>query len=220
MKANKDPFIEEEIDESGAWLSIGDLMSALLMIFALLLISALVQISQSEESSKTKRILIIQGINKALSEANIEVEANPVTGDISILDSVLFEKNEYRLKEEGKDFLNTFIPIYSNVVFQSQDIADEVSRIIVEGHSSREGQFSHNMELSVLRANSVSRYIYSLDFDNKTEFYKKVLLAGRGPLDAEQNYDNSADRKVMFRFQFKGQELLGSFKKEGLNELR
>ena len=89
MKVNKDPFIEEEVDESGAWLSIGDLMSALLMIFALLLISALVQISQSEESSKTKRILIIQGINKALSEANIAVEANPVTGDISILDSVL-----------------------------------------------------------------------------------------------------------------------------------
>ncbi|WP_193051441.1 OmpA/MotB family protein [Pseudoalteromonas undina] len=209
----------DEVDDSGAWLSIGDLMSALLMIFALLLISALVQISESQESSKNKRILIIQGINKALSEANIEVEADPVTGDISILDSVLFEQGDYTLKGSGKTFLDKFIPIYSNVVFQSEDIADEVSRIIVEGHSSREGGFSYNMELSVKRASSVSYYIYNMDFDKKQEFFDKTLLAGRGPLDADKNSDNAADRKVMFRFQFKGQELLGSFEQSGLKNV-
>ncbi|MFW1480486.1 chemotaxis protein MotB, partial [Vibrio parahaemolyticus] len=32
-----------DAEESGVWLSVGDLMSVLLMIFALLLISALVQ---------------------------------------------------------------------------------------------------------------------------------------------------------------------------------
>ena len=86
---------QEEIDDSGAWLSIGDLMSALLMIFALLLISALVQISEVAEESQNNRIMIIKGINDALSAANISVSADPVTGDISILDSVLFEQNDY-----------------------------------------------------------------------------------------------------------------------------
>lgn len=219
MLTNENSIPTEDVDDSGAWLSIGDLMSALLMIFALLLISALVQISQSEESSKNKRIMIIQGINHALSEANIAVEADPVTGDISILDSVLFEKGDHNLKQSGKAFLNTFVPIYSGVVFQDKDIAEEVTRIVVEGHSSREGDFSYNMALSVKRANSVSHFIHGMEFEHKHDFFKKVLLAGRGSLDADQLSDNASDRKVMFRFQFKGQELLGSFKKEGLNEI-
>ena len=196
----------QEVDESGAWLSIGDLMSALLMIFALLLISALVQISEVAEKSQNNRVMIIKGINDALAAANISVQADPVTGDISIMDSVLFEKNDYELKPSGKTFLDTFIPIYSSVVFQSEETANEVVRIVVEGHSSMEGEFNHNMRLSVLRANSVSQYISDLPFDNKTPFFAKLLVSGRGSIDANQAQIDEADRKVMFRFQFKGQE--------------
>jgi outer membrane protein OmpA-like peptidoglycan-associated protein len=197
---------QEEIDDSGAWLSIGDLMSALLMIFALLLISALVQISEVAEESQNNRIMIIKGINDALSAANISVSADPVTGDISILDSVLFEQNDYQLKDSGKTFLDTFIPIYSSVVFQSPETAQEVVRIVLEGHSSKEGAFDHNMRLSVLRANSVSQYVNLQNFSNKDDFFQKLLVSGRGSLDADTSKVNESDRKVMFRFQFKGLE--------------
>lgn len=196
----------QDVDDSGVWLSIGDLMSALLMIFALLLISALVQISEITEKSQNNRVVIIKTINDALGAANISVQADPVTGDISILDSVLFEKNDYRLKRAGMEFLDTFIPIYSSAVFQSPETASEVVRVAVEGHSSSEGEFDHNMRLSVLRANSVSQYINGLAFDNKQAFFNKLLVSGRGPLDSEQDQVSEADRKVMFRFQFKGQE--------------
>lgn len=196
----------QDIDDSGAWLSIGDLMSALLMIFALLLICALVQISEVAEKSQNSRIMIIKGINEALAAANISVQADPVTGDISILDSVLFEQNDYQLKDSGKSFLDTFIPIYGSVVFQSDETANEVVRIVVEGHSSIEGEFNHNMRLSVLRANSVSQYISMLDFDNKEAFFNKFLVSGRGSLDSNKLEVDEGDRKVMFRFQFKGQE--------------
>ena len=196
----------QDIDDSGVWLSIGDLMSALLMIFALLLISALVQISEITEKSQNNRVVIIKTINDALGAANISVQADPVTGDISILDSVLFEKNDYRLKRAGMEFLDTFIPIYSSAVFQSPETESEVVRVAVEGHSSIEGEFDHNMRLSVLRANSVSQYMNSLEFDNKEDFFNKLLVSGRGPLDSDQHKVDEADRKVMFRFQFKGQE--------------
>jgi len=213
MQTARTAIKNHEIDDSGAWLSIGDLMSALLMIFALLLIIALVQISELAEKSNNNRIMIIQGINKALTDADIKVAADSDTGDISILDSVLFEKNQYELKETGKQFLDTFIPIYSDVVFQSPEIAEEVVRIAIEGHSSIEGEFNHNMRLSVLRANSVSEHIGSMNFNKKALFFNKVLISGRGSLEASKQI-NQADRKVMFRFQFKGQEFIGSFGQE------
>ncbi|NVK70756.1 MAG: OmpA family protein [Vibrio campbellii] len=200
-----------DAEESGVWLSIGDLMSVLLMIFALLLISALVQISEVHENSQTTRVVIIKGINDALEGAGIEVQANSETGDISILDSILFDRNEYRLKPSGKAFLDQFIPIYSDVIFQSKQTSDEVSRIVIEGHSSSEGSFDRNMELSVLRANSVAKYINSMDFAHKLPFFDKAMISGRGPIEANQEATDPADRKVKFRFQFKDDEFLGYF---------
>ena len=200
-----------DAEESGVWLSIGDLMSVLLMIFALLLISALVQISEVHENSQTTRVVIIKGINDALEGAGIEVQANSETGDISILDSILFDRNEYRLKPSGKAFLDQFVPIYSDVIFQSKQTSDEVSRIVIEGHSSSEGSFDRNMELSVLRANSVAKYINSMDFAHKLPFFDKAMISGRGPIEANQEATDPADRKVKFRFQFKDDEFLGYF---------
>lgn len=200
-----------DAEESGVWLSIGDLMSVLLMIFALLLISALVQISEVHENSQTTRIVIIKGINDKLEAAGIGVQANSETGDISILDSILFDRNEYRLKPSGKAFLDQFVPIYSDVIFQSKQTSDEVSRIVIEGHSSSEGSFDRNMKLSVLRANSVAKYINSMDFAHKLPFFDKAMISGRGPIEANQEATDPADRKVKFRFQFKDDEFLGYF---------
>ncbi|MDF9400376.1 OmpA family protein [Vibrio sp. 1180_3] len=200
-----------DAEESGVWLSIGDLMSVLLMIFALLLISALVQISEVTEQSQNTRVLIIKGINDALSTEGIEVQADSDTGDISITDSILFDLNDEKLKQSGQQFLETFIPIYANAVFQSDATAEEVSRIVIEGHSSSEGSFNRNMELSVLRANSVIAYINSMKFKQKPHFFEKVVISGRGPIEANQKQVNAADRKVKFRFQFKDDEFLGNF---------
>lgn len=202
------------VDDSGAWLSIGDLMSGLLMIFALLLISALVQISEVNEQSKNNRVIIIKGINDSLSLAGLDVQADPETGDISILDSVLFSLDDYELKQSGKDFLNSFVPLYSSVIFQSGTVSEEVVRIVIEGHTSKEGSFNYNMRLSLLRANSVSEYIRSLSFKNKHPFFKKILISGRGPIDADDHDVMSEDRNVKFRLQFKGQQFLASLGSE------
>lgn len=228
-----------DAEESGVWLSVGDLMSVLLMIFALLLISALVQISEVYEQSQNTRIVIIKDINDKLNAEGIGVQADSETGDISITDSILFDLNDYKLKSSGQDFLRKFIPIYSDAIFQSQATADEVSRIVIEGHSSSEGAFERNMELSVLRANSVIAYINKLNskeafetkadeeatgeakaimsmyidsfLSHRTEFIDKVVISGRGSLEARQDAVETSDRKVKFRFQFKDEEFLGNF---------
>ncbi|GGF67406.1 OmpA family protein [Alteromonas lipolytica] len=210
---------DNQIDDSGSWLSIGDLMSALLMIFALLLISALVQIAEVSEKSKNNRVMIIKGLEDGFKAAGIDAAPNPETGDISITNSVLFQQDDYLLKDVGKSFLDKFIPIYSQVVFQNQATADEVVRIVVEGHSSSEGNFEHNMRLSVLRANSVFEYISLMDFPNKNAFFTKLLISGRGAIEADQSIANEEDRKVVFRFQFKGQEFQKVVGQEGLKHV-
>lgn len=200
-----------EVEDTGVWLSVGDLMSVLLMIFALLLISALVQISEVYEESQNTRVVIIKGINDALNAAGIEVQADSDTGDISITDSILFDLNDYKLSSSGKVFLRRFIPIYADVIFKTNATAEEVTRIVVEGHSSSEGAFNRNMTLSVLRANSVIEFVNSMNFKHKHAFFDKVVISGRGPLEANKKQIKAADRKVKFRFQFKSDEFLGNF---------
>jgi len=193
-------------DESGIWLSIGDLMSGLLLIFVLLFVAAVIQLQTYIEQAQERRIMIIMALQEQLSERDIKAELDAETGDISIMDSVLFDEGEAVLKTKGREFLDVFIPVYSQVIFSSPDIEEEVVRVIVEGHTSSAGTDSFNMKLSLDRANSVAGYIISdLEFPNQVDFTGKLMAAGRGEIEADQQTDAPTDRRVVFRFQFRGQ---------------
>lgn len=210
MRALRVNHQESAGDESGVWLSVGDLMSVLLMIFALLLVSALVQISEVEEQSHNNRIMIIKGIQEALAKHNLDMKFDSETGDISLSEKLFFDSDDADLSVGGKRLLRQFIPIYTDVIFQTPETENEVVRIVIEGHASSDGDFNHNMKLSVLRANSVSEFVQSMNFPHKVKFVDKLMISGRGPLDADQKYSRADDRNVKFRFQFKGREFSGS----------
>jgi hypothetical protein len=53
-------------DESGTWLSVGDLMSVALMIFALLLVTTLVKITEQAEKQTNQRVVIITALGECL----------------------------------------------------------------------------------------------------------------------------------------------------------
>ena len=106
--AHKQP--ETELDEAGIWLSIGDLMSGLLMLFALLLVVSLLLINEAAEKAKNSRVVIIQALEQTLKAAGINANIDPKTGDISIADKLLFDVNESKLKPEGIVFIKNFIP--------------------------------------------------------------------------------------------------------------
>ncbi len=129
------------------------------------------------------------------------------TGDISIADSVLFDEGRFALLDDGKNFLNRFIPVYSEVIFSNELIEEEIVRVVMEGHTSSLGFDHTNMELSLNRANSVANYIITeMEFSHKERFIQKMQASGRGEIDADQSIDNAADRRVMFRFKFKGED--------------
>lgn len=195
---------DDEVDESGTWLSIGDLMSGLLMLFALLLMVTLTQLSELIEKNNEGRVLIIKALTDAMSAQGIDAEIDPVTGDVSIVDSVLFGLRESKLKSEGEAFLEHFVPVYAGVIFSDPAISEQITRIVIEGHTSSDGEYIYNMALSLDRAQSVLTYIDGLDFPERELFSTMLMPAGRGEIEADQNQPLPEDRKVLFRFQFKG----------------
>ena len=144
-------------EDASVFLSIGDLMSGLLMIFMLLFISVLVTLKEAED---TKKILVAEIIDAARAN-NIDVTVNPETGDISVKESILFDFASSKLKPEGKTFLNQFIPTYSQIILSRPDFDEAVKLIVIEGHTSSKGKDEENMLLSLERANAVVAHILS-----------------------------------------------------------
>jgi outer membrane protein OmpA-like peptidoglycan-associated protein len=98
--------------------------------------------------------------------------------------------------------------LYSQVIFSDPKFNQQITRIIIEGHTSSKGSEKENVDLSLKRALSVSDYILSnqLKFPEKDKLKKKLMAAGRGEIDSQQKFDDAQDRKVVFRFQFKRED--------------
>jgi len=198
---------DNSVDETGAWLSISDLMAGILMIFVLLLISTFARLMEFDEQANKNRVIIIEGLQTELTKANIDSIIDPNTGSMSLEDSVLFTSGSASLKPQGKHFLNKLIPIYSQVIFQSEDISDEVLFLVIEGHADSRENPRKAMSLSMRRAEAVIEYIDNMTFHYKGKFVRKILAAGRGSLDADSNLSAQKNRKVLFRFEFQSHDL-------------
>lgn len=210
-----------EEENSGVYLSISDLMSSLLMIFAMLFITAQIQLQAKIKEAEALKIQIEQ-YKKAVDELPIRIlnalegkiggqglfTVDKETGDVSIGDRILFDSGSAELKPEGKQFLDRFIPAYSGVIFSNSLFEKQITRVVIEGHTSSNGSEKDNMELSLRRALSVSNYISfnQLNFPTKEQFKQKILASGRGEIESNEKIDDAHDRKVVFRFQFRRED--------------
>lgn len=201
-------------------MSIGDLMAGLLLIFMLLLSSTMLRLEEEKErelgpiekQKQIKKELIQELMEKFKGKA----EVDPQTGAIRIKDSVFFESDEFILQQSGKDFLNNFIPGYSSTLL-SDRYRDQIAQIVIEGHTDNLRDYAYNLDLSLNRASSVVKYIFTyefLDFPHKEEFRK--LLSANGRSFAEPRASNATssgraqNRRVEFKFRFKDWDTLGS----------
>ncbi|HEY9851662.1 MAG TPA: OmpA family protein [Leptolyngbyaceae cyanobacterium] len=225
----------EEAEDSSVLLSIGDLMSGLLMFFALLFITVQIQLNEhiqklNEKIREVEKLqqelqqyqkafqalpqLIVQTLEGKVGGKDV-LTVDPETGDVSIRDRILFDEASAELKPEGKKFLQAFIPLYSKVIFSNPEFDKQIARVIIEGHTSSKGSDPSNLNLSLQRSKSVADYILSdeMKFPAKSRFKQKLLAAGRGEIDATQNVDEPRDRKVVFRFQFRRENLVELYNK-------
>ncbi|WP_110113065.1 OmpA family protein [Bacillus sp. CGMCC 1.16541] len=213
-------------EEVNYWMSYADLMSAMLMIFALLLTLVILDYREllEEKEKQIEEVVsvkteIIKALTEAFEESNMSIEIDQQTGAIRFPGSVLFESNSADISPQGKLFLNQFIPQYLGILLQDR-FKEEISSVIIEGHTDRNGTYMYNMALSQNRAYSVLSYIYSPEFPNfqQRELSKSYITAnGRSfsqPLnDQNGQYDEDRSRRVEFLFRLKDDEAIKAIEK-------
>jgi outer membrane protein OmpA-like peptidoglycan-associated protein len=202
--------------DSSHWLTISDLMSGLAMLFALLFV--VVQISLHEKTKQLQKyekalkdlpLVILAAIQRDIGGGKARVDLK--TGDVVIDDAFLFGEGSDKLSPAGEDFLKKFLPSYSKVILSSPDFENLVRYIVLDGRTSSKGSDGANRELSLKRYLSVSNFIFSgaISFTGKERIVKKILMAGRGEVDARQERDDANDRKVVIRFEAERPNLSG-----------
>lgn len=165
-----------------------------------------------EEQIGVKRKMI-QELLVAFRKNNLQVNLDEKTGDITLDGSILFEKGSSTISDTGKKYVEDFFPTYIGILLSDQ-FKNEVSAIIIEGHSDSAGSYSYNLHLSQARSSSVVQMILSnksLVFPQKAELQKLITANGRSFSDpvfikGTQTIDATKSRRVVFKFRLKDQE--------------
>ncbi len=223
-------------DTNDFWISYSDLMASILIIFIFLFISKLFdmqviydaytqKVEEQKESETqyndpegatdgitTTREEITSKLQESFNESNLEIIIDENTGDIRLKDGVLFKSGESNLIPKGKDFLNEFIPKYFNTLLEDPSIKDEISEIIIEGHTDDVGSYIYNLKLSQDRAYSVTEYILnnSYNTNRKNQLEDILTVNGKSFSILIRNEDGTVDRdksrRVEFKFSLKEEE--------------
>lgn len=216
---NEEHLLEEEDQQH--WLSYSDLMSALLLMFALFLMVTILH-NQTEMEKKDQVIKQVVGVKSQLinqlktsfNNSNLNMEVDPQTGAIRFSDGVFFKTNSYTLSDKGKKSLEDFVPKYISILL-SPPFKDHIAEIIVEGHTDNVGSYLYNLDLSQKRAASVVTEILSDKFPNyshKKELRKYITANGRSFIDPIKDkngkIDKAKSRRVEFKFRLKDDQTI------------
>lgn len=204
------------------WTTMSDLLLGLAIIFMVLFVLAMTGFTQETVKQKQSQMEASKELVEKLKEADIEATVDTMTGDVKISDLELFELNSYELSEKGKIYLNKLIPIYIENIFSNQELLENITNIVVQGHADSQQyvnvgteneQFVKNMTLSLQRANAVAEYIFKTNFNsNYDEQLRKMLVVeGRSysnPIivDGVEDYDKS--RRVELKLKVKTFDIL------------
>jgi len=159
---------------------------------------------------------IITSLSQALRENGISATVDPVNGSIALESDVLFDSGRYSLSRNGRMFIDSFLPVYLDVLF-SDDYRPYVAEIIVEGHTDSDGGYLSNLELSQQRALAVASYVLdnscrTVSEGMKEELREVVTVNGRSYsdriFDANGVEDKDASRRVVFKFRLTDEQMI------------
>lgn len=236
LKKNKRKLVNND-EETNFWVSYSDLMAGILIIFILLFVYKIydfeeqkVEVLESQKEMETikkeledtraevlelsnTRNVIIELLQEEFENKHINIVVDPTTGAIKLQDSILFDLGESELKDNGKLFLEDFIPTYVEILLGNDEIKNEIAEIIIEGHTDNIGTYIYNLELSQNRAFSVAEYLLNEDFeyDYKDDFQTYITVNGKSFSDliyVNNEVDLNASRRVEVKFRLKEEETL------------
>ena len=175
----------------------------------------------SEQQQKLDDIVgiraeLIQDLSREFGDSDLKVSVDEKTGGITFDASILFDYNKSDLKPSGEEFLSDFLPRYVEVLLDPK-YKDNISEIIIEGHTDTEGKYLFNLQLSQKRAMAVAEYCLGdkseiLSEDELVEMRKLVSATGKSysnPVyDEKGEVDMEASRRVELLFRLKDEEMV------------
>lgn len=161
---------------------------------------------------------IIRALNVAFANANVQAQVDAQTGNIQLKSSVFFDTGSNTIKQEGRAFLDSFVPLYLSILLQDE-YRDYLSEIIIEGHTDSTGSYDTNLKLSLDRAYAVAQYC--LDLPGLTNAQRTLLRQIITPTGKSYSNlvmvdgveDKDASRRVEFKFALRDTEMIDQMEK-------
>ena len=220
-----------DVQENVFWITMTDLLLGLSVIFIVLFVLAMTGFSQAKLQEQKIKSEVASELAKNLKEQNIDAQIDMMTGDVKLSDLQLFELGSYELSDSGRAFLNKFMPVYINAVYDNPKVADKVVNIVIQGHTdsqsfagvnSKDLQFIKNMELSTKRANEVAKFIFFTPYNKaySDKLHKMLLVEGKSfsePVLIDGKEDYAKSRRVELKLVVKNsnlQDFMGLVKNE------
>ncbi len=219
--------LQEDTTSSEFWIPYSDLMAGLLGVFALLLVTTLhslgERISNVRDILEERKQVVEQLKLKFKNDARVELDTT--TGTIRFRGDILFDRNQWDLRPEGKSVLSEVMPRYFDVLFGEEDLISQIEQVVVVGHADRtfnrrqygdpEMAYKHNLDLSQKRAFSVMEYLLDdpLITNHRDRLKELGTATGRSFMDPVIDdetgiEDEDRSRRIEIRFRLKDHELL------------
>lgn len=204
------PQKEENGENNIFWVTMTDLMTALVLVFIVLFFYTYMTSYYEKIQTNMEKKKASEALEQTLKAQNIQANVDGVSGIVKISDLELFEVNSYKLSEKGKKYLDKFAPAYLNSIFSNEYLNKNVERIIIQGHTdsqtfkgkfSDDEQYMKNMDLSLKRAYEVANYMTNTPYNkqNGNKLRKMIIVEGASfstPVLVNGKEDFSKSRRV------------------------
>jgi chemotaxis protein MotB len=187
-------------------------MTSLMVIFVLLLVVFMQKRASADKMITDTLLERLKYQLKGGFKDNIKTDQRDPFTILVIVpnDLMTFESGDFKLKVEGRTFIDREIPNLAQIVC-SDEFRQNVDSIVVEGHtdqhpfreSSAEDSQGKNLKLSQDRSIQVVQYSLNA-LRGKAEydcFLEKLSASGRGEQDLEDTPERS--RRVIFKIRVK-----------------
>ncbi|HSQ89920.1 OmpA family protein [Romboutsia sp.] len=193
--------VNREFEKSSFWPTFTDMISTVLMVVMLMLFSS-ESITGSVEKDLAKNI--DESVKQTLKESGLPVIVDETTGQVTFGEKTMFDVDSSELKPEAKEMLKIFIPKYVETIYK--DYGDNISKIVIKGHTDDVGSYLYNLDLSQRRAFSVANFIVGDeigDYKYKDKVLKDIEAIGRSEAELIKNPDGLVDRDSSRRVEMK-----------------
>jgi outer membrane protein OmpA-like peptidoglycan-associated protein len=214
-KVLKLPARSRDEAEKPFWISYADLMTALMVLFLVTMSVALLAVTKTVTEQERQKAAHDRAVEELLDEIEVvarEFEGVRVDRNRRVIEfnkRARFDTNVHELKPEQARLLREFVPRLLDVA--SRETGRKIlKRVVIEGFADQSGTYLYNLNLSLLRSQSVLCSLFSPPFPDElplsekqlTEVRDLFLVGGYSFNDARRTAEES--RRVEFRLELYG----------------